>query len=196
MLEMKNVEKSFSGKAVLRGATLASNGETVALMGESGSGKTTVLRILASLEKADAGQTCVTGKTAVVFAEPRLFENKTVLENITCVMDGKKAENERRARELLLCVGLDGTETKRAGELSSGMAARVSICRALAANADNYLFDEPFKALDEGSRENVMIFLKKELDGKSAVLITHDKKDADFLCSKTYHLGNGTITLS
>ena len=70
MLEIKDVFKAFGDKEVLRGASIRADGEAVALMGESGSGKTTILRILAGLEKADGGEVSVTGKTAVAFAEP------------------------------------------------------------------------------------------------------------------------------
>lgn len=195
MLEIKDVFKSFGEKEVLCGATLSADGETVALMGESGSGKTTLLRIISGLEKADGGEVSVTGKTAVAFAEPRLFESVRVLENITCVMprENGRQKNEKRARELLLSLLLGGAEHLYPRELSSGMAARVSLARALAFDADNILLDEPLRALDEGTKEAVIDVLRRELEGKSVVMITHDGGDSDALCRRKVFLYDGKI---
>jgi len=196
MLEIKDIFKSFGEKEVLSGASLKADGEAVALMGESGSGKTTLLRIIADLEKADSGKVIKTGKTAVAFAEPRLFENVRVIDNVTCVMmrENGRQKNEKRARELLLSLGLGGEEHLYPRELSSGMAARVSLARALAFDAENVLLDEPLRALDEGTRGAVIDVLRRELKGKSVVLITHDEGDAAALCERTVVLADGKIS--
>ena len=196
MLEIKDVFKSFGEKEVLCGTSLIADGETVALMGESGSGKTTVLRILAGLEKADGGAVNVTGKTAVAFAEPRLFEGVRVIENVTCVMprENGKTNNEKRARELLNSLLLGGAEHMYPRELSSGMAARVSLARALAYGAENILLDEPLRALDEGTKEAVIDVLRRELKGKSALMITHDGGDAYALGARKFLLADGKIS--
>lgn len=195
MLKLKNVYKSFDQKSVLAGASLEIDGETVALMGESGSGKTTVLRILASLEAADGGEATASGKTAVVFAEPRLFENADVLENVVCVMSGDepKTEKTRRAEEILASLGLCDALRSKPTELSSGMAARVAIARALAYDADNYLLDEPFGALDEKTKTTAEEYVLKALSGKSVLLITHSEDEAA-LCDGVLLLENGKIT--
>ena len=112
MFEITDVFKSFSDKDVLRGASLSVKNKSAALMGESGSGKTTILRIIASLEKVDSGNIGISGKTAVAFSEPRLFDKFRVMENVTCVMPKtmSKAEKEARARVLLTDLLLDGAE--------------------------------------------------------------------------------------
>lgn len=196
MFEITDVFKSFSDKDVLRGASLSVKNKSAALMGESGSGKTTILRIIASLEKVDSGSVNVSGKTAVAFSEPRLFDKFRVMENVTCVMPKtvSKAEKEARARKLLTDLLLEGAERMYPRELSSGMAARVAIARALAFDADNILLDEPLRALDDETKKAVIDVLKKELLEKSVLIITHDCASADALCSETFVLANGKIT--
>ena len=197
MFELKDVSKSFGEKSVLRGIYLKADGETVALMGESGSGKTTAMRIIAGLEKADGGEVIADGKTAVVFAEPRLFENASVIENITCVMERtmSKEEKNRLALELLDELLMSDAAYMYPSELSSGMAARVSIARALASGADNFLLDEPFGALDDAVREKVTAVAKDRLKGKSVLLITHSEGDAKALASRTLILSDGKISI-
>lgn len=196
MLEIKDVFKAFGDKEVLRGASICADGEAVALMGESGSGKTTILRILAGLEKADGGEVSVTGKTAVSFAEPRLFDGVRVIDNVTCVMpkENGRLSNEKRARELLKSLLLERAENMYPRELSSGMAARVSLCRALAYGADNIILDEPLRALDEETKAAAIEVLRRELCGKSTIMITHDGGDAMALCKRVFLLADGKIT--
>ena len=195
MFAVNDIFKSFGDKSVLNGASLDVSGETVALMGASGSGKTTLLRIVAGLEKADGGDVYIEGRTAVVFAEPRLFPNVRVLENVVCVADPKtpKAESVAAAREILGELLLFDALNAYPSELSSGMAARVALARALMVDADNYLLDEPFGALDDAVRETVVSAVKKRLEGKSVLLITHSESDAKALASRTLILSEGKI---
>ena len=194
MLEISNVYKSFGEKNILCGASLESDGTSVALMGASGSGKTTVLRILAGLEKADAGEVKSTGKTAFVFAEPRLFD-VSALENVYCVIKGdiSKSEKEQSARRILENLGLSDALSLHPRELSSGMAARVSLARAIAFDADNYLLDEPFRALDESTSETVKKYVFGKLKGKSVIMVTHDPSDAR-LCDTVMTINEGKIS--
>ena len=150
MLKLLKIEKSFGEKKVLSETSLSvKKGDRVMLFGMSGCGKTTLLRIAAGLEKQDAGTVERNGETAVVFAEPRLFPTATVLENVTAVMHRKdKREAKKKAKEILEAFGLGGAERLYPSELSTGMAARVSLARAVAYDADIYLMDEPFKSLD------------------------------------------------
>lgn len=196
MFTLYDIFKSFGDKSVLCGASLEVSGETVALMGASGSGKTTLLRIAAGLEKADGGDVYIEGKTAVVFAEPRLFPNARVLENVACVADVNtpKAENIAAAREILEELLLSDALDAYPSELSSGMAARVALARALIYDADNYLLDEPFGALDDAVRETVISAVKKRLKGKSVLLITHSESDAKALAARTLVLSEGKIS--
>ena len=105
-LSLENISKSYGENSVLRGISLSVGNESVAVMGKSGSGKTTLLRIAAGLEKPDSGAVKTDGSIAFSFAEPRLFESISVLENVTCVMDGDKKENTERAKEILSSLAL------------------------------------------------------------------------------------------
>lgn len=191
MIKAEKIKKSFGGRAVLDGVDVFIDGTRAALMGESGTGKTTLLRILSGLDKADSGVVKSKGNTAVIFAEPRLFPGFCAMENITCVMHGDKKQNEERAREILSALGIGDAGGLMPRELSSGMAVRVSIARAIAFDADNYLLDEPFRALDDESRRNVISYLDKCFIGKSVFMITHNEADADMLCGEKYLLYNG-----
>jgi len=193
MIEVNGLSKRYGDKVVLDKVSLKNNCKAIALMGESGTGKTTLMRIIAGLEKEDEGSILVEGKTAVSFAEPRLFDSFSVLENVTCVMSGEKGENEARAQKILERLGIGDAGALYPAELSSGMAARVSIARALAYDADNYLFDEPFRALDDDSRFEVISYLKNELSGKTVMMITHNLGDATAFCDEIYKLDKGIL---
>ena len=180
MLKLLKIEKSFGEKKVLSDVSLTvEKGECVMLFGASGCGKTTLLRIAAGLEGQDGGAVEKSGKTAVVFAEPRLFPTVTVLENVTAVMRcGKK---ERKDAE------------RRAAELSTGMAARVSLARAVAYDADVYLMDEPFKSLDAGIKQTVVSYLRGFLSDKTALIISHDSAEAALMGADVYRMENGML---
>ena len=193
MLEAVSVYKSYGEKRVLCGASIKADGNSIALMGASGSGKTTMLRILSRLENADSGDVITSGKTAVVFAEPRLFD-VAALENVCCVMDRAipKPEKEILAKEILEKMGLADALDLRPSELSSGMAARVSLARAIAFDAENYLLDEPFRALDGETSEKVKKYVFDTLKDKSVIMVTHDDDDAR-LCDAVMTIREGVI---
>ena len=195
MLKLEHIEKSFGEKRVLSDVSLlVPEGTAASLSGMSGSGKTTLLRIAAGLERPDAGVVQADGKVAVVFAEPRLFDSARVLENVTCVMSGEGKEKEEEARELLAALEIGDAARLRPRELSSGMAARVSLARALAYNADVYLLDEPFKSLDGELKRRVMAYLTSFFTGKTVLFITHDESEAAFLAAKRFYLSEGTLS--
>ena len=198
MLKLLKIEKSFGEKKVLSETSLSvKKGDRVMLFGMSGCGKTTLLRIAAGLEKQDAGTVEKSGKTAVVFAEPRLFPTATVLENVTAVMPQKdKREAKQRAREILEAFGLGGAEKLYPSELSTGMAARVSLARAVAYDADIYLMDEPFKSLDAEIKRSVISYLKAFLSDKAVLIISHDRAEAEMMDADVYLMENGILTKS
>ncbi|MBQ2987723.1 MAG: ABC transporter ATP-binding protein [Clostridia bacterium] len=197
MLKLLKIEKSFGEKKVLSDVSLTvEKGECVMLFGASGCGKTTLLRIAAGLEGQDGGAVEKSGKTAVVFAEPRLFPTATVLENVTAVMRRGKKERkdaERRAAEILAAFGLGGAEALYPAELSTGMAARVSLARAVAYDADVYLMDEPFKSLDAGIKQTVVSYLRGFLSDKTALIISHDSAEAALMGADVYRMENGML---
>ena len=195
MLKLENIVKSYGEKKVLSDVSMTiPDGAMAFLSGMSGSGKTTLLRIAAGLEKPDSGMVSVSGRAAVVFAEPRLFPSVCVMENVTCVMRGDRRENEQKAMALLSAVGLSDAAHMRPRELSSGMAARAALARALAYDADIYLFDEPFSSLDGEMKSLVMRYLKEFLKGKTALLITHDIMEGDFMATLRFRLTDGNLS--
>ena len=198
MLKLLKIEKSFGEKKVLSETSLSvKKGDRVMLFGMSGCGKTTLLRIAAGLEKQDTGTVEKSGKTAVVFAEPRLFPTATVLENVTAVMPQKdKREAKQRAREILEAFGLGGAEKLYPSELSTGMAARVSLARAVAYDADIYLMDEPFKSLDAEIKRSVISYLKAFLSDKAVLIISHDRAEAEMMDADVYLMENGVLMKS
>lgn len=192
-LSLENITKSYGENSVLRGISLSLENESVAVMGKSGSGKTTLLRIAAGLEKPDSGTVKTDGGIALSFAEPRLFENISVLENVTCVMDGDEKENIERAKKILSSLALSDVYEKKPSELSSGMAQRVSLARMIASDRSICLLDEPLRGLDEATRGIVISALQKHLRGRCAVVVTHSEEEASALCQKIYTISDGVL---
>lgn len=192
-LSLENITKSYGENSVLRGISLSLENESVAVMGKSGSGKTTLLRIAAGLEKPDSGTVKTDGSIAFSFAEPRLFESISVLENITCVMDGGEKENIERAKEILSSLSLSDVYEKKPSELSSGMAQRVSLARMIASDRSICLLDEPLRGLDEATRGIVISVLQRHLRGRCTVVVTHSEEEASALCQKIYTISDGVL---
>ena len=195
-LELKNIKKSFQeGEDVLESICLtAKKGEFVTLLGSSGCGKTTTLRIIAGLEQPDSGQVFLNGKDVIslepnqrnvntVFQNYALFPHMNVADNIGYGLKLKKtpkAEISRRVKEMLELVQLSGFEKRKPSELSGGQRQRVAIARALVNNPEVLLLDEPLGALDLQLRRAMQHELKrlqKKL-GITFIYITHDQEEA------------------
>ena len=180
MLKLTNISHSFAEHAVLKGKNLTIHpGQRIALMGPSGCGKTTLLRIALGLLKPTAGTAENTfRKTAVVFQEPRLLPWRTALENVNLVLGDGKSTLET-AKMYLEQVHLSDAADKYPRELSGGMQQRVAVARALAAEGDLLILDEPFKAMDEALREQVIALVNQT---KAAILlVTHEEAEAKAL---------------
>lgn len=178
MIELKNVCFSFNEKRVLENFNLhISDNKITCLMGPSGYGKTTIMRIAAGLIKPQSGEVVrndITGQS-FVFQENRLFDC-SVISNFTAL-----GIDEKRARDYLDKVGLLCEADSMPSSLSGGMARRVAIARALAFEADIYFMDEPISGLDKKNEKSIMEVIKHELKGKTALIITHDQTQAEFL---------------
>ena len=190
MAEFKNITKKYGDETVLENFSLKlEKGSKTVLMGESGGGKTTLLRIAAGLEKPDSGEVVSNEKIAVMFQEPRLLPWKTALENIRAVLS---KEHFPLADKYLSEVELEDDKHKFSRELSGGMAQRVSFARFLAfAEAEGatlLLLDEPFSALDDETAEKMLELLKDFSENKTVLLISHDISDAESFADNTVKL--------
>ena len=180
MLKLTDISHSYGDHAVLQGRNLTLlPGQRIAIMGPSGCGKTTLLRIALGLLKPAEGTVENTfRKTAAVFQEPRLLPWRTALQNVNLVLGDGKATLET-AKQYLEKVKLSDAADKYSRELSGGMQQRVAVARALAAEGDLLILDEPFKAMDEELREQVIALVNQT---KAAILlVTHEEAEAKML---------------
>lgn len=186
-IELEHVFFSYGEKAVLRDVSfMVEDGETVALEGPSGAGKTTVLRLIAGLlTPARGGVRGGEGGAAVVFQEDRLIPHLTAEENLRLVND---ALTHGQAEALLAAVGLEGEAKRLPGELSGGMRRRVAIARAAASGRAPVLLDEPFQGLDGETKRRVTDFVRSFTRSRTTVLVTHDASDADALGARIIRL--------
>ena len=164
--------KAFDGKQVLRDFSAAlPAGQVTGLMAPSGAGKTTLLRILMGLETPDRGT--ITGLEGL-----RLSENLEPVSNLRLVTP---ALSRTAAAEALAAVGLTDCQRQPARELSGGMRRRVAILRALLAEYDLLFLDEPFKGLDQETKEIVMADTRRRCAGRTVLFVTHDPAELEAL---------------
>lgn len=178
-INISNLTKKYGKKEIFKNFSLEIEaGKVTALMGKSGFGKTTLIRILMGLEKYDEGK--IKGlenqKISTVFQEDRLCENLSAITNISIV-----CEKETSIREIsveLEKIGLKESQNKPVKTLSGGMKRRVAIIRCIMAKSDIIIFDEPLKGLDEITKKNVIRYLKEKIRGKTVIIVTHDIEEA------------------
>ena len=217
LVEFRNVSYSIRGaRPIIDGLNLAvDRGETLVLLGESGCGKTTTLRLVNRLLSPTAGEVLIEGKsttswdvirlrrrTGYVIQEAGLFPHFTVAENVALVPSLENWDSEKvntRVEELLSLVGLDASRfaNRYPRELSGGQRQRVGVARALAADPPLLLMDEPFGALDPLTRASLQTEfseLKSRL-GKTVIFVTHDVREALLLGTRIALMDAGKIVL-
>ena len=211
LLELKNIKKSFTpGEDVLDDICLTvARGEFVTLLGSSGCGKTTTLRIIAGLEQTDSGSVWINGQDVTklppdkrdvntVFQNYALFPHMNVAENIGYGLKLRKVprgEIKKKVAQMLELVQLEGYEKRKPSELSGGQKQRVAIARALVNNPKILLLDEPLGALDLQLRRAMQIELKhlqKKL-GITFIYITHDQEEAINMSDRIAVMRDGRI---
>lgn len=217
MLKTNDLHKYFGDLEVLKGITTEiKKGEVVAIIGSSGSGKSTFLRCLNLLEEPTKGEVIFEGQNlttkddrnfninkvrehiGMVFQHFNLFPNMTVLENVTLApikVKGKsKQEAEEKGLELLRKVGLEDKKNVYPSTLSGGQKQRVAIARALAMEPDVMLFDEPTSALDPEMVKEVLTVIKElTKTGMTTVLVTHEMGFAKEVATRVLFIDNGII---
>ena len=216
LIRLEDVHKSFNGHAVLKGVSLDVHaGETLCIIGESGCGKTVVLKHIIGLLAPDSGRvifdgTDLSGATAperskirtrfgMVFQGGALFDSLTVGENVAFPLreHTKLGEQEvlRRVSEKLARVGLEGIESKRPAELSGGMRKRVALARAIALDPEVVLYDEPTTGLDPIMSDviNELIVRTHDTLKTTSVVVTHDMTSVYKVANRIVMLHDGVI---
>lgn len=209
-LEVNHIWKQFDGEDILKDISFqVKKGEFLAILGLSGCGKTTLLRILIGLERQDSGSIKKDGREismlapnergmGIIFQNYALFPNMTVLENVAYALKQKK-ETRSSAREVALRtleqIGLSEHLNKKPRQLSGGQQQRVAIARTLAMNPDIILLDEPISALDVTNRE-IMKHELKEIQRKfhsTMIFITHEQEEAFYLADRIMVMSEGRM---
>lgn len=217
MLQVRNLKKSFGTLKVLKGVDLDVNkGDVVAILGSSGSGKTTMLRCLNFLERADAGTmlfdekqlelhsasradiNALRRRTGFVFQNYNLFANKTALQNVTegLIIARKmpRAQAEEIGRAALVEVGMEDRADSYPSQLSGGQQQRVAIARAIAADPEIIYFDEPTSALDpELTGEVLAVMRKLAQEGRTMLVVTHEMDFARHAANRVIFMDGGVI---
>ena len=209
-LRVENIEKSFGSTDVLKGVNLEiPSGQLVSILGSSGCGKTTLLRIIAGLENASSGHIYFDGEIqddikvekraiAMVFQKALLFPNMTIGENISFslrVTRNPPKDVDKRVDEMLEFVKLPGFADRRPGELSGGQEQRVSLARALMRNPKFLLLDEPLSALDANLRVEMRNFIREIHDSlaMTTLFVTHDQEEAMAISDKIAFMDSGAL---
>ncbi|MGD0832138.1 MAG: ATP-binding cassette domain-containing protein [Terracidiphilus sp.] len=219
VVAVENLQKTFGIHRVLNGVTLSVNrGETLAVLGRSGTGKSVLLRVIIGLEKPDAGSIRIKGhnivglaldqmgeirkKMGFLFQHAALYDSLTVAENVAFPLehhrkDLSKSERSDRVNQLLIEVGLDGSLKKMPSDISGGMQKRVGLARALALEPEILLLDEPTAGLDPiSSGEIDNLILKLQLERQMAsIVVTHDLHSARTIANRLTLLDQGSVVI-
>ena len=213
-IEIRNVSKQFGDFRALRDVSLdIASGELVALLGPSGCGKTTLLRIIAGLESADAGNILFAGEDTTdvhvrerqvgfVFQHYALFRHMTVFENVAFGLRMKprsvrpsEAQIKQKVHDLLGLVQLDWLADRFPSQLSGGQRQRIALARALAVEPKVLLLDEPFGALDAKVRKELRRWLRRLHDDLhvTSIFVTHDQEEALEVADRVVVMNKGQI---
>ncbi len=183
-IEIKNLSKSYLGETVINNFSYElSEGSRTCIMGKSGCGKTTLLSILMGLTPADSGTILGLDKIKIsaVFQENRLCENLTALLNVKMITDITGKYSTEDILTYFARIGIDASDNKPVSQYSGGMKRRVAILRALLADYDLILMDEPLKGLDSETKEAVIELILELTAHKTLLMTSHDASEADSL---------------
>ena len=216
---VENLHKSFESQKVLNGISLSvSRGETLAVLGRSGTGKSVLLRLIIGLEKPDSGSVRIHGqeigglaldrmgeirkKMGFLFQHAALYDSLTVAENVAFPLehhrrDMSKAERGDRVKHLLAEVGMEGNLDKMPSDISGGMQKRVGLARALALEPEILLLDEPTAGLDpisSGEIDDLVLKLQREHQ-MASIVVTHDLHSAKTIADRLALLNEGKVVI-
>lgn len=205
-IEFRDVHLSFDDRKILDGVSFkVRKGETKIILGRSGGGKSTIIRLILGLIKPDSGQIIVSGEDitdyderammdvrqhiGMVFQEGALFDSLSVYENVAYRLHEKKIDEEtveKEVRRMLRFVDLEDAIDKMPNELSGGMRRRVGIARALVGDPSIVMFDEPTAGLDPPTARTIceLAIKLRDLEDVSSIFVTHEMNNLDYLCSE------------
>lgn len=215
ILKLENIFKSFGGHHVHKGVNFSLNkGESIGLLGGSGTGKSVLLRSIIGLERIDSGKISFHNeridhlhedqlknyrtKISYSFQSGALFDSINVFENIAYPLrehtNLTEVEIEKKIKEMLTLIDLEGKENLMPSDLSGGMQKRVGMARAMILNPEIVLYDEPTAGLDPQNTLNVVSIMQQlKIRGLSSIFVTHDIPSALSLCDRILILGDGKI---
>ncbi|MFL2989039.1 ATP-binding cassette domain-containing protein [bacterium] len=216
MIKIKNLHKSFGDRVILNNLNFSiKNGECVAIIGKSGIGKSVLLKHIIGLMKPDNGEIHINdkivnalsfkelqkirNKISMVFQFGALFDFLNVIENVSLPLkkltNYSKVEIDKYAKESLIDVGLEGAEYMMPSELSGGMKKRVGIARAISANPEYILYDEPTTGLDPIMTHSINNLIKKihNEEKLTSIIVTHEMKTVQNVSDRVLFLDEGTI---
>ena len=195
MIKLENICKSYDEKTVLDNIMAEFPDDSITcIMGESGAGKTTLVRIIAGLENADRVTVSGAGVVSFDFQEDRLINDISAADNIMLVLDkndfgGHDKKTMRKIiNENLAEVLKDYPSDKSTGTYSGGMKRRVCLVRAMMKKSDTVILDEPFSGMDEETKILAAEYIKKHRDGRICIVVTHEKSDSGLLDGGIYLL--------
>jgi phospholipid/cholesterol/gamma-HCH transport system ATP-binding protein len=218
-LVIRDVHKSFGAQHVVNGISLtAVRGETLAVLGRSGTGKSVLLKLIMGLENLDAGSICIQGqeiaglslnemnrlrvKMGFLFQHAALYDSLTVEQNVAFPLERHtrmtKSERGDRVKELLTSVGMERDLNKMPSDISGGMQKRVGLARALALQPEILLLDEPTAGLDpitSGEIDDLVLKLQKE-HALTSIVVTHDLHSAKAIADRLVLLDKGKVAMA
>ena len=219
VIAVENLKKAFGSHMVLNGISLSVNrGETLAVLGRSGTGKSVLLRLIIGLETPDSGSVCIYGQNIVglaidrmgeirkkmgfLFQHAALYDSLTVAENVAFPLvhhrkDMSSSERSERVNQLLSEVGMEGDFGKMPSDISGGMQKRVGLARALALDPEILLLDEPTAGLDpisSGEIDDLILTLQRERR-MASIVVTHDLHSARTIANRLALLDQGNVVI-
>ncbi|WP_297500282.1 ATP-binding cassette domain-containing protein [Thermococcus sp.] len=185
---VRGIEKSFNGEKILEGISLeVKRGEVIGLVGPNGTGKSTLVKILAGVERPESGEASVKGSFSVVYQEDYLLPWKKLKDNL-CLwakFRGKECDPLGVAKKL----GIEGFLNKYPKEVSGGTRRKASIARALLVDFDVLILDEPFTGLDQPSKESLLSIIRELANsGKAVLVVSHQLEELFSVASRVYVL--------